>query len=146
MKYLMISLLSLYLAMPVAALASADPSALARAAIKQLNAAQIALNEASRAADRVAALSQTIRAYEDGLNALREGLRRAALREAAIRRAFDAESEQVSQLLGVLLSMQSSTGPLVLLSPAGPIQTARSAMIVSEITPTIQRRAEELRL
>ncbi|MGR3342064.1 MAG: murein hydrolase activator EnvC family protein [Paracoccaceae bacterium] len=122
-----------------------NPATLARAAIDQLEAAHTALNDAQRVSDRVAALSQTIRGYEDGLNALREGLRRAALREAALRREFDAESEQVSRLLGVLLGMQSSAGPLALLHPAGPIDTARSAMIVAEITPAIQQQAEDLR-
>ncbi len=122
-----------------------NPAALARAAIDQLEAAHTALNDARRASDRVAALSQTIRGYEDGLNAMRVGLRRAALREAALRRGFDAEAEQVSRLLGVLLSMQSTAGPLALLHPAGPIGTARSAMIVAEITPVIQRQAEDLR-
>ena len=122
-----------------------DPATLARAAIDQLEAAHMALNDARGAGDRVAALSQTIRGYEDGLNALRDGLRRAALREAALRREFDAESAQVSRLLGVLLSMQSSAGPLALLHPAGPVDTARSAMIVAEITPTIQQQAEGLR-
>ncbi len=123
----------------------ANPTTLARAAIDQLEAAHIALNDAQRASDRVAALSQTIRGYEDGLNAMRVGLRRAALREAALRREFDAEAEQVSRLLGVLLGMQSSAGPLGLLHPAGPIGTARSAMIVADITPAIHRQADDLR-
>jgi len=122
-----------------------SPATLARAAIDQLEAAHTALNGARRASDRVAALSQIIRGYEDGLSAMRVGLRRAALREAALRREFDAEAEQLSRLLGVLLSMQSSAGPLALLHPAGPIGTARSAMIVADITPAIRRQADDLR-
>jgi septal ring factor EnvC (AmiA/AmiB activator) len=123
-----------------------DPAALARAAIDQLDAAHSALNAARRASDRVAALGLTIRGYEDGLNALREDLRRAALRQAAIMRQLDTETEMVSQLLGVLLSIQSFAGPLALLHPAGPTDTARAAMIVAEITPAIQRQVDELRL
>jgi septal ring factor EnvC (AmiA/AmiB activator) len=126
--------------------AQSEPAELARSAAEQLDAAHLALSEASRAGDRVAALSQTIRAYEVGLIALREGLRRAALREAAIQREFEAESDQVSRFLGVLLNIQSSAGPLVLLHPAGPLGTARSAMIVSDVTPAIQKQAEELRI
>ena len=122
-----------------------NPATMARAAIDQLEAAHAALNDAQRASDRVAALSQTIRGYEDGLNAMRVGLRRAALREAALQREFDAEAEQVSRLLGVLLSMQSFAGPLALLHPAGPIGTARSAMIVADITPAIHQQADDLR-
>ncbi|MGR3292030.1 MAG: murein hydrolase activator EnvC family protein, partial [Paracoccaceae bacterium] len=123
-----------------------DPATLAQAAIDSLDAAHLALSEATRANDRVAALSQTIRAFEDGLDALREGLRRAALRQAAIKREFDAESEKVSRFLGVLLSIQASSGPLSLLHPTGPLGTARSGMIVSEITPAIQQQAEILRI
>jgi len=133
----------LLVAVPVHA--ESNPAYLARQAMEKLDTAHLALNEAERAGDRVAALSQTIRAFEDGLDALREGLRRAALREAAIKREFDAESEQVSQFLGVLLSIQSSSGPLALLHPSGPLGTARSGMIVSEITPAIQAEAELLR-
>ena len=125
---------------------ASDPAALARDAVQQLDAAHLALQDASRAGDRVAALSQAIRAFEDGLDALREGLRRAALREAAIKREFDAESEKVSRFLGVLLSIQSASGPLSLLHPSGPLGAARSGMIVSEITPAIQQEAENLRL
>ncbi len=127
-------------------LATNDPAALARQAMADLDAAHLALSEADSASDRVKALSQTIRAFEDGLDALREGLRRAALREAAIRREFEAENENVSRFLGVLLSVQSVQGPLSLLHPAGPLGAARAGMIVGEITPALQARAEDLRV
>ncbi len=122
-----------------------DPASLADEAAKNLDAAHLALSEASRASDRVAALSQTIQAFEDGLDALRESLRRAAQREAAIKREFEAESDKVSQILGILLSIQSSSGPLTLLHPTGALGTARSGMIVAEITPAIQQQADALR-
>lgn len=144
MRRIVLSILAFFFAAaPVAA--QTDPANLARTAAQQLDAAHLALSEADRASDRVAALSQTIRAYEDGLIALRESLRRAALREAEIRREFEAESQKVSQFLGVLLTIQSSAGPLTLLHPSGPLGTARSGMIVSEVTPAIQAQAEELR-
>ncbi|MBV1866634.1 MAG: peptidase M23 [Marinosulfonomonas sp.] len=133
----------LFVAFP--AQSQTDPGELARRAAQQLDAAHLALSEANRASDRVAALSQTIRAYEDGLIALRESLRRAAMRETAIRREFEAESQKVSQFLGVLLTIQTSAGPLMLLHPSGPLGTVRSGMIVSEVTPAIQAEAEELR-
>ncbi|MEE9426793.1 MAG: peptidase M23 [Paracoccaceae bacterium] len=125
--------------------AESDSATLAREAVQKLDSAHLALSEADRAGDRVAALSQTIRAFEDGLDALRDGLRRAALREAAIKREFDAESEKVSHFLGILLSIQSSSGPVAFLHPSGPLGTARAGMIVSEITPEIQKQADALR-
>ncbi len=123
----------------------AAPADLARKAIGQMNAAHQALNEAEHAQDRVKALTQTIRAYENGLDALREGLRQAALREAAIRREFDGQSEELSRFLGVMMAIQSSSGPLALLHPSGPLGTARSGMIVSDITPALQQKAAQLR-
>ncbi len=132
-------------ALPLAGLAQSNPPELARDAAAQLDAAHAALNAAEGATDRVAALTQTIRAYEDGLEALREGLRRATIREFAIRAEFEVESEKVSRLLGVLLNIQSTSGPIILLHPAGAVGTARSGMIVSEITPALQRQAEDLR-
>ena len=133
------------LLLPLRLMAESDPAALARAAMTELEEAHLALSEAQRASDRVAALSQTIRAYEDALDALREGLRRAALREAAIRREFESERDKVSRFLGVMLSLQSASGPLALLHPSGPIGTARAGMIVGEITPAVQAEAERLR-
>ena len=124
---------------------SDDPSALARTAMDNLDAAHLALNEAQGAGDRVAALSQTVRAFEDGLDALRKGLRNAALRQAAIKSEFDAESEKLSRFLGVLISIQSASGPLSLLHPSGALGTARSGMILSDVTPAIQKQADALR-
>jgi len=144
MKQLSQSILAIFLlATPI--FATGDPATLARNAAEKLDAAHLALSQATRASDRVAALSQTIRAFENGLDALRDGLRRASLRETAIKREFDAQSDKVSQFLGVLLSIQSSAGPLTLLHPTGPLGTARSGMIVSEITPAIQKQADALR-
>ncbi len=143
MRRLIALIVLLWLPLPVAG--ENNPAELARQAMADLEQAHIALGEATRASDRVAALSQTIRAYEDALEALREGLRRAALREAAIRREFEVERDKVSRFLGVMLSLQSASGPLALLHPSGPLGTARAGMIVGEITPSIQAEAERLR-
>ncbi len=125
--------------------ASTDPAELTRNAIEDLGQAHEALVGAQRASDRVEALSRTIRALEEGLDALREGVRRSAVREAQIRSRFDAQSEQISRLLGVLMSIQSVSGPLALLHPSGPLDTVRSGMIVSEVTPALAEKADELR-
>ncbi|WP_172298601.1 murein hydrolase activator EnvC [Pseudoruegeria sp. HB172150] len=137
------TVLALLLAFP--AHAQEDPGVIARRAAGQLEAAQNALSAAERASDRVRALTMTIRAYENGLTALREGLRRAAIREAALSRRFEAKREEVMQLLGVLQSIEASPAPLLMLHPDGPIGTARSGMIVSQITPALQEEAEKLR-
>jgi septal ring factor EnvC (AmiA/AmiB activator) len=133
------------LVLPVPAQAQEDPAIIARRAAGQLEAAQNALAAAARASDRVRALTMTIRAYENGLTALREGVRRAAVREAALRRRFEAERARVARLLGVLQSIETSPAPLLLLHPSGPVGSARSGMIASQVAPALQREAEALR-
>jgi len=141
-----LALIAAFSALAGAAFAQSGPAELAMAAAQKLRDAHTALENATGARDRVTALTQTIRAYEDGLNALRDGMRRATLREAVIRKEFEAESKKVSQLVGVLLSMQSAAGPLVLLHPSGPLGTARSGMILADVTPAVQQQAEALRI
>lgn len=120
----------------------ADQAAKASA---NLTAAIAALQEATGARDRVTALTQTIRAYEEGLAAVREALRQAQIREATLRLSFDAKRERITQLLAVLARMEQSPGPLLLLHPAGPLGTARSAMVLSEVTPALQVEADALK-
>lgn len=68
--------------LPALAQAGSDaPGEGARQAADDLRGAVEVLN-AARVRDRVAALTRTIRAYEFGLGALRDGLRRAAIRDA----------------------------------------------------------------
>ncbi|MHC0052212.1 murein hydrolase activator EnvC family protein [Actibacterium sp. D379-3] len=139
-------LLSLLLALAgPAAWAQTDPISTARRAAQQLDQAAMALQDAQDASDRVAALTQTIQAYEEGLVALREGLRRAAIREQAIRLELDARREEVARLLGVLVTMQRAPETLLLLHPSGPVGTARAGMLLSDITPALQARTDALR-
>lgn len=111
----------------------------------ELLAAVEALEAATSARDRVAALSQTIRAYETGLSALRAALRSAALREATLVRAFEAKSDQIGRLLGVLATMEANPGPLLLLHPDGALGTARSGMVLAEVAPAVQAEADLLK-
>lgn len=125
--------------------AQTDPMESARAAMDALREAGDALQAADGSQDRVAALTQTIQAYEAGLASLREGLRQASIRESAIQGVFAAESERLAQLLGVLQSIEASPEPHLLLHPSGPIGTVRSAMILSDVTPALSREAAELK-
>lgn len=126
-----------------AALASPAADSALQAA-DDLRAAIGALEAAQTKADRVEALTETIGAYETGLGALRDGLRRAAIREREIRESFDAKREEIGRLLGVMSTMERSDGPLLLLHPAGPEGSARSGMVLSSVTPALQAEAEAL--
>jgi septal ring factor EnvC (AmiA/AmiB activator) len=125
--------------------AQSGPTLSARAAMVQLEVATQALQDAEKSGDRIAALTQTVQAYEEGLSALRDGLRRINLREAALQAAFDAESDRLGQLLGVLQTIGKAPEPALLVHPSGPVGTARSGMILSEVPPALQAHAEDLR-
>ncbi len=137
-----------YLAAAVLTAASAmaqDVEQAARAAASQLEAAQIQLSKADAARDRVAALTATVQAYESGLAAMRDGLRAVATREAQLKRDLEAREEDIAQLVGVLQSMSKGDVPQQMLHPQGPMGAARAGMLVSDLTPELARRAEELR-
>jgi len=131
--------------LPRGGAAQTDTAASAEAAMEALRAAGTSLEQANGAHDRVAALTETVHAYEAGLAALREGLRQAAIRERAIEGVFAAESERLSRLVGVLQAMGSAPGPSLLLHPEGPVGTVRAGMILADVTPALAREAADLR-
>ena len=124
---------------------SSDVTAIATGAAAELQTAIVAMQAATGARDRVAALTQTIRAYELGLDAVREGLRQVTIRETALTLQFEAQRDQVARLIGVLESLPTDPGPLLLLHPAGPLGTAQSGMLLAEVTPALQAEADRLR-
>ncbi len=138
-------LLSGLLALGSGAVAQSGPTESARAAMDALHAAGEALEAAEGSRDRVAALTQTVQAYESGLAALREGLRQATIRERAIEGVFAAESDRLAQLLGVLQAIQASPEPHLLLHPAGPLGTVHAGIILADVTPALTREALELK-
>lgn len=136
--------LILGLAWPSLTLSQSDPALTAQRAAQMLDAAATSLVEADGARDRVEALTETVRAYEEGLLALREGIRRAAQREQTILVVFEAERDRLARLLGVLQTMERAPAPLLMLHPSGPVGTARSGMILSDVSPAIASEAARL--
>lgn len=130
------------LALPAQAETVAEQAARASAALME---SVDALEQAESAKNRVTALTTTIRAYEDGLAALREALRQAALREAELTLRFDVERDRIAQLTGILTQMEAEPGPLLLLHPSGPLGTVRSGMILADVTPALQAEAVRLK-
>lgn len=147
MKFFAPLLLSLLLgflaAVPLAA--QGDPAMTAREASRMLEDAASALRDADGARDRVEALTETVQAYEHGLDALRAGIRDAALRERTILLVFEAERERLARLLGVLQRIEEVPAPAMLLHPEGPLGTARLGMIVADVTPAVAGEARALR-
>ncbi len=125
--------------------ASQTPAEDAERAAVRLSDARLALDAASTRSDRVSALTETVQAYEDGLAALRDGLRRAAIRQRTLEADLEARSEEVARLLGVLQTMGRAPAPILLLHPSGPTGTARSGMMLADVTPALQDKVTALR-
>lgn len=141
----MIRAVALFIVLGTASMAHAQTVAeQAQQAAAALESAVAAMDAAKAARDQVSALTRTIQAYEQGLSAMRDGLRQAKVREAALLLQFDAERNRVGQLLGVLGQLEATPGPLLLLHPSGPLGTARSGMIISEVTPALQAEVARL--
>lgn len=117
----------------------------ARSAAAALAAAVDSLEAASGSSDRVAALTLTIRAYEDGLAATREGLRQITFREQEIRTSFEEKRSRVSRLLGVMTGMSRDPAPVRVLHPGGPLGSARAAMILGDVAPALEEETHELK-
>ena len=113
-------------------------------AADMLRAATGQLDQALTKDDQVRSLTEMIRAYEQGLSALRDGLRRAGIREQEIRAEFDARRDKLGRVLGVMTSMQRSPETMLLLHPAGPEASARAGMILSSVAPGLEAEATEM--
>ena len=133
------------LLMLTASAASSGVAEDAAEASAELQQAVAALQVAEGAKDRVAALTQTIKAYEEGLAALREALRQAELRETALTLQFQTKRDRIAQLLGVLSRIDAEPGPLLLLHPTGPLGTVRSGMMLADVTPALQAEVNQLK-
>ena len=146
--FLSLALAGLIAATPAAA-QDAPPSvsvavAAAQDAAAQLRAAVAKLADAVSADDQVVALTEVIRGYEQGLAALREGLRQASAREAELRARFEAQRVQLASVLGAMTALQQAPETTMLLHPAGALANARSGMVLADVTPGLQSEAEAL--
>ena len=117
----------------------------AQDAAAQLQAAQAQLTAAESARDRIAALTQTVQAYEAGLAAMRENQRDIALREVELTAGLAARREDLAKLLGVLSSISNTPQPVMRAHPLGPLSTARAGMLVADVAPGITAEVSALR-
>ncbi|MDQ1900370.1 peptidoglycan DD-metalloendopeptidase family protein [Paracoccus sp. WLY502] len=116
----------------------------AEGAAAQLRAAVEKLADAVSADDQVVALTEVIRGYEQGLAALRDGLRQASAREAELRARFEAQRGRLVSVLGAMTALQQAPETTMLLHPAGALANARSGMVMSDVTPGLRAEAERL--
>ncbi len=126
------------------AVAQSETAQAALDASQMLEQASVSLTEADGARDRVRALTETIQAYEAGLAAMREGLRKAATREAQLTAELRVREKEVSQLLGVLQTIEPTAPPVLMLHPSGPLGAARTGMMLSDVTPGLNAQVQAL--
>ncbi|MEM6482701.1 MAG: peptidase M23, partial [Pseudomonadota bacterium] len=117
----------------------------AHLAVRQLEEANQMLSEAKDAQNRVRALTQTVRAYEAGLAVLGSGMEQAELREAELKNALERREKEVANLLGVLSTIERDSVLSSLVHPAGALATARAGMMLADVTPALEQKAETLR-
>ncbi|MEY8830916.1 murein hydrolase activator EnvC [Sedimentitalea sp. XS_ASV28] len=123
--------------------AQTDP---ATAAIERLQAAGRSLDAAESAPDPVGALVRTIHAYETGMDAMGDGLRAAATREAQLTQALVVQEAEIARFLMVLQAAEAAPPVFTVTHPAGPVGAARAQMLIAEIKPVLSERAAELRI
>ena len=135
---------SLWLASVSMAFAQDSLADQARAAAAQLQEARSTLERTTSTKNRVKALTQTIGSFENGLAVMRDSLRLIASQKRSVQERLDQQEVAYSQLLGVLLSMDSPVQAQII-HPDGPLTTARSSMLVADILPALQAKVSVLR-
>ncbi len=117
----------------------------AAAAAAQLRAAVADLATTEGASNRIDALTRTIRAYEDGMMAVRAGLRDATRREVALSAELAAERARIAATLGALAALGQAPDAELLLHPAGPVASLRGGLILAAATKGLEAEAQSLR-
>ena len=114
-------------------------------AIEALDLATANLTKAKKAKKRVKSLSQAIQSYEETLAILRISVRDLTLQQSQVQSVLDQNENEIMQLLGVLATVQKAPIAGQILHPNGPLATARSGMIISDIVPILQENVDQLR-
>lgn len=119
---------------------------------REITRAQAMLAEAEaelkRASDddaRLRALGLAVRGHEAALAALRTGLRVLAAEERQLARGFATESARMGAVLGALQRVARAPRSALLAYPGGPLNAARAASLMSEMTPALARTVEDVR-
>ena len=70
---------------------------------------------------------------------LRISIRDLSLQQTQLQNILDNNENEVMQLLGVLATFQKAPIAGQMLHPGGPLATARSGMIISDVVPILQK-------
>jgi septal ring factor EnvC (AmiA/AmiB activator) len=114
-----------------------DDIAAAKAALAE---AENALEAAGDGEQRLAALGRAVAAQEAALATYRRGLRRIARRSADLIARVEADRGDLTRLLGALQAMSLAPPTALLAFPGGPVEAARAAMLLAQVTPELDRQ------
>ena len=114
-------------------------------AIEALDLATANLKKSKNAKNRIKSLGQAIQSYEETLAILRISVRDLTLQQAQVQNVLDQNENEIMQLLGVLATVQKTPIAGQMLHPSGPLATARSGMIISDVVPILQENVDQLR-
>ena len=114
-------------------------------AIEALDLATANLKKAKNAKKRIKSLSQAIQSYEETLALLRISVRDLTLQQSQVQSVLDQSENEIMQFLGVLAAVQQTPIAGQILHPSGPLATARSGMIISEIIPILQENVDQIK-
>ena len=133
-----------FIALAGLARAGDEAGRLAIEASEALGRAAEALADAEGASDRIAALTDTIRAYEAGLAAMREGLRQAALSERDVSARLVGQDAELGELLALLQKVTRAGQARSALHPGGAVQTVRAGILGAALVPALEERSDAL--
>ncbi len=114
-------------------------------AIEALDLATANLKNSKNSKKRIKSLSQAIQSYEETLAILRISVRDLTLQKSQIQNVLDQNENEIMELLGVLATIQKTPIAGQILHPSGPLATARSGMIISDIVPILHENVHQLK-
>ncbi|MEM6387316.1 MAG: peptidoglycan DD-metalloendopeptidase family protein [Pseudomonadota bacterium] len=133
------AVLAIFLVLP--SFSVGDP---AEEAQQQLLAAAEILADAETAVDRVSALTNAVRAYENGLQATRAELRRLTLQERELSSSLADEYGDISTFLVLLQNASRMTETQSLLYPGDAADTLRAGTLAGALVGQLDERAADL--
>lgn len=137
---------SLFLTVAPIALFGATLSERLDGDIERLNAAIETINRNIDVPDSVETLGAAVQDIESLLADLREIRRETNAERQNIEESFFQQSQNLSQLLGLLISIENAPAPNFLLHPEGPLGAARAGHMMAELTPTLEAESRDLAL
>ena len=132
------SLFLIALSGPVVAQSARD---LAETATRVLDEAVTAFSVAEDAREQIEALTLSVRAFETGLAALREGMRLIDQEKRAIEARLSDRDQQLGRVLLLLQKVSRSAPGSVAAHPGTAVESLRAGTLASSLVPTLQEES-----